>query len=99
MPPWLRYAAIAYLVLINLAAYLTFGADKRRAKRPGARRVPEKTLFLLALLGGSLGAVLGMFGFHHKTRHWYFRVFLPLILLAQTALAAYFAARVLALLP
>ena len=89
MPAQLRYALAAYLLLINLAAYLTFGADKRRAKRPGARRVPEKTLFALALLGGSLGAVLGMFGFHHKTRHWYFRVFLPLILLAQLALAVW----------
>ena len=76
----------AYLVLINLAAFLTFGADKRRAKRH-RWRVPEKTLFALALLGGSVGAVCGMCAFHHKTRHWYFRYGLPAILSAHLALA------------
>lgn len=80
-----RWALAGYLAAVDLAAFLTFGADKRRAKRPGARRVPERTLFTLALLGGSLGALLGMHVFRHKTRHWYFRLFLPLILLAQIA--------------
>lgn len=86
-----RYAPVAlaaYLAAINLAAFVAFGADKRRAKR-GAWRVSEKTLFLLALLGGSLGAMCGMFVFHHKTRHWYFRYGLPAILLAQCALAVW----------
>jgi len=82
----LLLAALAYLLLINLAAFLTFGADKRRARR-GAWRVPEKTLFLLAALGGSAGAVAGMRRFHHKTKHWYFRWGLPAILCAQLALA------------
>ena len=58
------------------------------AKR-GAWRVPEKTLFLLPLLGGSLGALLGMRVFHHKTKHWYFVWGIPLILLAQIALAVW----------
>lgn len=76
-----------YLVVINLIALLMMWSDKRRSKRPGARRVPEKVLFLSALLGGSLGAVLGMYAFRHKTKHWYFVWGMPLILLAQLALA------------
>ena len=82
-------ALAGYLLLANVAAFFTFGADKRRAKR-GAWRVPERTLFLLALVGGSLGAVCGMRAFRHKTRHWYFRYGLPAILLAQLSLAAWF---------
>lgn len=82
----LLFAAGGYLLLINLAAFVTFGVDKRRAKR-GAWRVPEKTLFLLAILGGSVGAIAGMRTFHHKTKHWYFRFGLPAILIAQLALA------------
>ena len=88
MREYLPLAAGAYLLLVNLAAFFTFGADKRRARR-AARRVPERTLFLLALLGGSLGALCGMRVFHHKTRHWYFRFGIPAILLAQLALAAW----------
>jgi len=72
----------------SLAAFIAMGADKRRARR-GMWRVPEATLFLLAFLGGALGATLGMHLFHHKTRHWYFRWGLPLILLAQLVLLAY----------
>ena len=81
----LAFALTAYLLAVNLAAFALFGADKRRAKRQ-QWRVPEKTLFLLALLGGSLGAVCGMCVFHHKTRHWYFRYGLPAILFAHFAL-------------
>lgn len=82
----LLLAAGGYLLLMNLAAFAVFGADKRRARR-GAWRVPEKTLFLFALLGGSVGAIMGMRRFHHKTKHWYFRFGLPAILCAQLALA------------
>ena len=82
----LLLAAGVYLLLVNLAAFLTFGADKRRAKR-GRWRVPEKTLFALALLGGSVGAICGMKAFRHKTKHWYFRYGIPAILLAQLAAA------------
>ena len=85
-------AALAYLLLINLAAFLTFGADKRRAKR-GAWRIPEKTLFLLAIVGGSVGAICGMHVFHHKTKHWYFKYGLPAIFLAQLAAIAFFTLR------
>ena len=65
-----------------------YGIDKSKARR-GAWRIPEKTLFLLPLLGGSVGALLGMKVFRHKTKHWYFVWGIPIILLAQTALAAW----------
>lgn len=77
-----------YLAAINLATFIVYGADKRRARK-GKWRVPEKTLFLLPLLGGSVGALLGMQVFHHKTRHWYFVWGIPAILLAQIALAVW----------
>ncbi len=79
-------ALAAYLAAANLAAFAAFGVDKRRAKR-GAWRIPERTLFLLAILGGSIGAFLGMHVFHHKTKHWYFRWGIPAILLLQCAAA------------
>lgn len=81
-----QQALLWYLLAINLAAFCVYGADKRRARRD-AWRIPEKTLFLLALLGGSLGALAGMHAFHHKTRKWYFRFGIPAILLLQLLLA------------
>ena len=85
MPRGVLWAITVCAAAMNVAAFAAFGADKRRAKR-GEWRVPEKTLFLLALLGGSLGAVCGMCAFRHKTRHWYFRWGLPAVLLAHCAL-------------
>ena len=81
-----------YLALMNLAAFAAMGVDKGRARR-GRWRVSEKALFLPALLGGALGGVLGMSLFHHKTRHWYFRLGFPLLLLLQGAALALLAAR------
>ena len=82
-----------WLVLINLVTFLVFGLDKWKARRKvrneAVRRVPEKTLFLLSILGGSIGALLGMRVFHHKTRHWYFRFGIPAILLCQIAAGVY----------
>ena len=77
-----------YLLVMNLAAFLLMGVDKRRAKKE-RWRVPEKTLFLPVVLGGSLGGILGMRVFHHKTKHWYFRIGFPLILVLQIALAGW----------
>ena len=71
-----------YLAVVNLAAFALMGVDKRRAKR-GAWRIPERTLFLPAILGGSPGAILGMQMFRHKTRHRQFMIGMPLILLVQ----------------
>ena len=73
-----------YLLAANLAAFFLMGADKHRA-RQGKWRIPEKTLFLPAVLGGALGGTLGMHCFHHKTRHWYFRWGYPLLLMLQLA--------------
>ena len=79
---------IVWLVLINLIAFAMFGMDKKRAKK-GQWRISEKGLFLLALLGGSIGAICGMQVFRHKTKHWYFRIGMPLILLLQVAAAVF----------
>lgn len=76
-----------YLAAVNMAGFAVMGADKRRARR-GDWRIPERTLFAVALAGGSLGVLLGMRLFHHKTRHWYFVIGVPLILAAQVVLAA-----------
>jgi uncharacterized membrane protein YsdA (DUF1294 family) len=76
---------ISYLVLMNLAAFALMGIDKLKAKKR-AWRIPEATLFLFALFGGSLGSTAGMFFFHHKTRHWYFLYGMPLILMIQIIL-------------
>ncbi len=78
-----------YLAAINLFLFVLMGVDKAKAKR-SARRVPEATLFFLAVIGGSLGGILGMAAFRHKTRHTLFRVGFPVILLCQLALAGYF---------
>lgn len=80
----------AWLILWSLVAFIAMGMDKSRARK-GRWRVPEATLFLFALLGGGLGATLGMHVFHHKTKHWYFRWGLPLILLVQLALVVWLA--------
>ena len=79
---------LVWLAVINLLTFIVYGADKRRARKD-KWRVPEKTLFLLPLLGGSVGALLGMRVFHHKTKHWYFVWGIPAILLAQIALAVW----------
>ncbi len=78
-----------YLLLINAAAFLLMLTDKILSKTK-ARRIPERVLMLLAALGGSLGAVIAMFLFRHKTRHRKFRIGLPLLLLAHAALFLFF---------
>ena len=76
---------LLYLVAINIVAFLLYGIDKWKAKRD-AYRISEKALLTVAILGGSVGAICGMRYFRHKTRHWYFRYGLPLILVVQVAL-------------
>ena len=70
------------LVIANLTSYLLMRHDKRCAQR-GARRVPEARLFLATALFGGLGGVLGMQRLRHKTKHWYFKIFFPLLLVLQ----------------
>lgn len=79
-------AALVYLVMINAAAFAAMGADKSKARRR-AWRIPEKTLFLLSLLGGSVGSLAGMYTFRHKTRHLKFVLGMPLILILHLAAA------------
>lgn len=74
-----------YLLCINVVAFALMGIDKRRAKK-GAWRIAERTLFLPVVLLGSLGGTIGMYAFHHKTRHWYFRYGFPAILVVQMGL-------------
>ena len=76
---------LCIVVVMNLVAFAFMGIDKRRARR-GAWRVSEKSLFLATACFGGLGGVLGMRVFHHKTKHWYFKVFFPALLVAQIAL-------------
>ena len=78
--------ALMWAAALSLADFVLMGVDKRRAKR-GGWRVRERTFFLLAALGGAPGAILGMWAFRHKTRHWYFKFGLPAIFAAQLALA------------
>lgn len=78
----------AWLLLMSLVLFAVMGADKRRARRE-LWRVPEKTLFLLALLGGACGGFLGMRLFHHKTKHRAFAWGFPFLALLQLGLCAY----------
>ena len=84
----MKYILI-YLGIINLIGFFSMFLDKQKAKR-GKWRIPEKTLFLLAIIGGSLGTTLGMHVFRHKTKHWYFKLGMPLILIVQIILIIYF---------
>lgn len=77
-----------YLIFMNLLAFLLMGLDKAKARR-NRWRIPEKTLFLSSILGGSIGAILGMQVFRHKTKHASFRIGMPCILIAQLGLAVY----------
>ncbi|MDK2911696.1 MAG: hypothetical protein PWR29_653 [Methanolobus sp.] len=73
---------LLYLVAVNLIAFHLMGKDKKKAKTRGSR-IPEKTLFLWAIIGGSIGSIAGMQHFRHKTRHTSFRIGMPLILILQ----------------
>ena len=77
-----------YLLVVNLVAFILMGVDKRRAKKE-MWRISEGTLFLFPVLGGSLGGILGMKLFRHKTKHWYFRFGFPALLLIQLAAAGW----------
>ena len=92
-----------YALLINLVAFIMYGVDKHRAQkngphrkskkgredRPKNDRISEAALIWIAVFGGSIGAIMGMFGFHHKTQHKKFTILLPLIFLLQVALIGY----------
>lgn len=76
---------IIYLIIINLSAFIAMYLDKRKA-RYGKWRIPEQTLFILALIGGSIGAIAGMYTFRHKTKKLRFSIGFPMILILQIVL-------------
>lgn len=76
---------LIYAAVMNAVGLALMYTDKRRAKKH-LWRIPERTLFLCSILGGSIGTWAGMYLFRHKTRHWYFVVGMPLILFLQIAL-------------
>ena len=84
MNPTVILIAAAVLAVLNLISFCLMAYDKRCAKN-GKWRVPEKTLFLATAYFGGLGGVMGMFLCRHKTKHWYFRVFFPVLLVVQIA--------------
>lgn len=74
-----------YVAIINLIGFFIMGIDKKRAIKK-RYRISEKKLFMIALIGGSLGSTLGMKKFRHKTKHWYFKYGMPTIFLIQLLL-------------
>lgn len=78
---------LEYLIAVNLIGFALMGIDKYKAKKR-AFRSPEATLFIVAIIGGSIGSIIGMYAFRHKTRHWYFVYGMPAILILQILLIA-----------
>ena len=81
-----------YAVIVNIAGFAAMGIDKSRARRKARRkawRIPESTLFLIAVIGGSIGSIAGMYFFRHKTLHASFVWGMPAILIIQ-AIALYY---------
>lgn len=81
----LKDILVLYMVVMNFLGFALMGVDKSKARR-GTWRIPEKVLFGCSLLGGSIGTWAGMYVFRHKTKHWYFVVGMPLILIIQILL-------------
>lgn len=79
---------LIYITLVSVITFIVFGIDKLKAKKSWWR-IPESTLMVLAVIGGSIGALLGMYVFHHKTRHKKFTIGIPVILILQIAAAAF----------
>lgn len=80
----------SYALLINLIAFIMYGVDKHRAQKKDPHRISESSLIWIAVFGGSIGAIMGMYGFHHKTQHKKFTILLPLIFVLQMAIIVYF---------
>lgn len=77
-----------YVIIVNIAGFAAMGIDKKRARRK-AWRIPESTLFLIALIGGSIGSIAGMYFFRHKTLHRTFVWGMPAILIVQVLAILY----------
>lgn len=79
---------INYIIFINILLFILMGIDKRKAKLH-KWRISEKTLFIFSLLGGSIGGILGIYFFKHKTRHLKFTFGFPIILILQLIIVYY----------
>ena len=79
---------LIYLLIINVITFFVYGIDKWKAAK-NRFRIKEATLLSLAVIGGSVGALLGMYTFRHKTKKWYFKFGVPMILLLQIALVVF----------
>lgn len=81
-------AGVLYLLIVNVLSFIVVGADKQKARKR-QRRISERTLFLWAIIGGSIGSFIGMRFFHHKTKHKRFMIGLPLMILVQVLALAF----------
>ena len=81
-------AILAAAVIMNLVAFFLLRYDKQCAIK-GKWRVPEATLFLVTALFGGIGGTAGMLVFRHKTQHWYFKLFFPLMMVIQIGIIIY----------
>lgn len=79
---YFNYFCVGYFIIINLIAFTIMGIDKKKAKNR-KWRIPERTLFLNAIIGGSIGMIFGMYFFHHKTKHLSFTLGIPIIIAIQ----------------
>lgn len=78
------FVGLGVYLIMNIIAFAAMGLDKRAAKAQ-AYRTPERMLFLWAALFGGVGGTMGMYTFRHKTKHWYFKLFFPLLAVLQIA--------------
>lgn len=81
----LTIAVLAYGFVMTIVGVISMASDKNKAKKH-AWRTPEATLFLIALIGGGIGSTLGMYTFHHKTKHWYFVIGMPALAIVNVVM-------------
>lgn len=89
----IKIIGLVYLVVMNLIGFAMMGIDKRKAIKK-EWRISEAALFTAALIGGSLGCILGMRQFRHKTKHWYFKYGMPAILMIQILVVGFIAGKI-----
>jgi len=83
------YIVLIYALSINIIGFIIMGVDKNKAKKR-LWRIAEKRLFLVAIIGGAIGVFVGMLFFRHKTKHWYFMIGIPFILLVEITITLFF---------
>ena len=88
----MRDIIVSYLVMMNAVGLAVMGLDKKKAIK-NEWRIPEKTLFLVSIIGGSVGTLVGMYLFRHKTKHWYFVVGMPAILVVHVVIGFFLYSR------